>query len=140
MEKDNVAAESPPRRPRIRKSAPTVRERAELAQAQAQKPGKPKHLRRTAAATFAPLKKISPRGRVHLPDNVFVRVLKRVGHWLVPRYFINSWREVREVTWPGRKETWRLTLAVFIFALVFGCLVYGVDKALDEIFKKFILK
>ena len=75
-----------------------------------------------------------------MPDNRFFRIVKRVLGWLVPRYFINSWREVRQVTWPGRKETWRLTGAVFIFALIFGAAVYGVDRVLDEVFKKFILR
>ncbi|MBI2588633.1 preprotein translocase subunit SecE [Candidatus Saccharibacteria bacterium] len=66
--------------------------------------------------------------------------LKKILSWLVPRYFINSWREVRQVTWPTRIETRRLTLAVLIFAIVFGSLVAGVDKILDEVFKKVILK
>ena len=68
------------------------------------------------------------------------RPLRRVLRWLVPRYLVNSWREVRQVVWPNRRETWRLTLAVFVFAIVFGALVAGVDKGLDEIFKKVILK
>jgi len=128
------------RRPRIRRSAPTVRERAAKAQAEAEKPVKPKRVRLAASKALRPLKKLNPRGRVHLPDNRFFRIVKRVLGWLVPRYFINSWREVRQVTWPGRKETWRLTGAVFIFALIFGAAVYGVDRVLDEVFKKFILR
>jgi len=66
--------------------------------------------------------------------------VKRVLRWLAPSYFVNSWREVRQVTWPSRRETWRLTAAVFVFAIIFGGLVAGVDKGLDEIFKKVILK
>jgi preprotein translocase SecE subunit len=143
-----VAEENAPKhRPRIRKSAPTVRERAAIAQAKAEKPPKPKRVRRLAVTAVKPLRKLSPKDRVHLPNNGFGRALAKVGRflrrilgWLVPRYFINSWREVRLVTWPGRKETWRLTLAVFIFATVFGAVVYGVDRGLDEIFKKFVLK
>lgn len=69
-----------------------------------------------------------------------LRPVLRPFHWLVPSYFVNSWREVRQVTWPNRRETWRLTLAVFIFAVVFGALIAGVDKSLDLIFKKVILK
>ena len=70
------------------------------------------------------------------PLKPFLRPLR----WLVPTYFINSWREVRQVSWPNRRETWRLSLAVFIFAIVFGALVAAVDKGLDELFKKVILK
>ena len=118
------------RKPRIRKTAPTVRERMEATQSQEPK---------------AKLPKIKPR--LHLPQNkvlaklaVATRPIRRVLGWLMPRYFINAWREVRQVTWTTRKETWRLTLAVFIFAIVFGALVAGVDKGLDEAFRKLVLK
>ncbi len=70
----------------------------------------------------------------------FLRSILRPFRWLVPPYFVNSWREVRQVTWPNRRETWRLTLAVFIFAVVFGALIAGVDKILDLLFKHLILK
>jgi preprotein translocase subunit SecE len=128
------------KKPRIRKSAPTIRERAEAAQAEAEKPKK-KRLKRPALQ----LPKFI--GRWHLPNNKFFELLKpgarragRVLRWLAPKYFINSWRELRRVIWPNRRETWRLTLAVFIFAIIFGAMVAGVDKGLDEIFKHFIIK
>jgi preprotein translocase SecE subunit len=128
------------RRPRIRKSAPTVRERAEAARekSESKKPGK---VRGLLAKPAAPVKKLN------LSQKKPIRVakkplsfLKKVLKWLVPNYFINSWRELRLVVWPSRRETWRLTLAVFIFAIVFGALVAGVDKALDELFKRVVLK
>lgn len=120
------------RKPRIRKSAPTLREKVEMERAKTEEPKK----RRLGAV---------PRPRI--PSNPVTRALMRVGRalkkvlgWLVPRYFVNSWREVRQVTWPTRRETWRLTAAVFVFAIIFGALVAVVDKGLDEIFKKVILK
>ncbi|MBX4201521.1 preprotein translocase subunit SecE [Candidatus Saccharibacteria bacterium] len=67
-------------------------------------------------------------------------MLGRGLYWITPKYFINSWHEVRKVVWPSRKETWRLTLAVFIFAIVFGALVAIVDKGLDTLFKDLVLK
>jgi preprotein translocase SecE subunit len=120
------------RQPRIRKS-PTFTEVAEAQRAKTQKE-KP----RRAKKLFA---------RVRIPGNPVTRFLAKIGRglkralgWLVPRYFINSWRELKLVTWPSRRETWRLTGAVFIFAIIFGALVAIVDKGLDEIFKKVILK
>jgi preprotein translocase SecE subunit len=65
------------------------------------------------------------------------RVLSRV---LLLRYFRDSWKELRLVTWPGRKETRQLTLAVFAFAIVFGLMVTVTDYGLDKVFKKLILK
>src|SRR5436189_177105 len=49
--------------------------------------------------------------------------LGRILKHLIPRYFVNSFREVRKVTWPSRGETWRLTLDVFVFAAIFGTMV-----------------
>jgi preprotein translocase SecE subunit len=128
------------RRPRIRKSAPTVRQRQEAAQAKVEEP-KPKRLRGILGKLVSPFKKarLSER-KVFQAIGRPLRPLKRPLGWLVPRYFVNSWRELRQVHWPNRRETWRLTLAVFIFAVVFGALVAGVDKSLDELFKKVVLK
>lgn len=128
------------RKPRIRKSAPTVRERVEAASAEREeKP--PGRVRKTVSKAASPVRKIrlGERKPVKFLAKLF-RPLRRVLRWLMPRYIINSWREVRQVVWPNRRETWRLTLAVFVFAIVFGALVAGVDKGLDEVFKKVILK
>lgn len=128
------------KRPRIRKSAPTVRERQEAAIAKVESP-KPKRVRGLASKVVSPVKKLrlSQRKPVKLAAKP-LRPIKKGLSWIVPRYFINAWREVRQVVWPSRRETWRLTLAVFIFALVFGAMVAGVDKGLDELFKKLVLK
>jgi preprotein translocase SecE subunit len=136
-----VAEKNPAgRRPRIRKYAPTVRERQEAAVAKSE-PKKPSKVKAAASSASKPLRKLRLRDRRFY--RAFARVLRPVGRllkWLVPRYIINSWREVRKVVWPSRWETWRLTLAVFIFSIIFGALVAAVDKGLDEIFKKVILK
>jgi preprotein translocase SecE subunit len=139
------------RKVRVRKTAPTVRERVEAARVEAEntKPGVVSRLWTQIKRPFRALKKALSRvfSRFHLPDNRFGRILRRIGRvfkrifgWLVPRYFLYSWRELKLVRWPGRGETWRLTGAVFVFAIVFGILVAGVDKGLDMLFKKFVLK
>lgn len=134
------------RKPRIRKVAPTVRERVEIAQAEASKE-KPRRIRKAFSKVASKTPRPKVRSRLHLPDNQFFQVLRRVARpvgkvldKLVPRYFANAWRELRQVTWPNRGETWRLTVAVFIFSIVFGALVAGVDKGLDVLFKKLVLK
>lgn len=130
----------PKRRPRIRKSAPTVRELAEAARTKSESKQKGR-LRRLVSRIFSPIKRLkigqSRLGRIF---KKFGRGISRAFGWLVPSYFVNSWRELRKVQWPNRRETWRLTLAVFVFSVVFGALVAGVDKGLDEIFKKVVLK
>jgi preprotein translocase SecE subunit len=121
------------RKPRIRKSAPTVRERLESERLKEESNG-PSKIKRGMGKAASPLK------RFRLPSNTVTRFLGKVLKFIIPKYFINSWREVRQVTWPNRRETWRLTGAVFVFAIVFGALVAVVDKGLDEVFKKLVLK
>lgn len=116
--------------PRVRK-APTVREQIEVAGKKTEAKSKFRRPSLGIGKFFKSiLRPLAPIGRV----------VGKVLGWLTPRYFINSWRELRQVTWPSRRETWRLTGAVLIFALVFGALVAIVDKGLDELFKKVILK
>lgn len=64
------------------------------------------------------------------------RLLKKI---LFVDYFVASWRELKKVTWPGRKETIQLTLAVFIFAFGFGLLIAVVDFGLSKIFQEVFL-
>ena len=129
-----------PRKPRIRKSAPTFRE---VAEKQSSGEAGPKKQRQSGLG--GALKR--PFAKATKPENeltrAIVRLLRPIGkvlNWLVPRYFVNSWRELKLVTWPGRRETWRLTGAVFVFAIVFGLMITVVDKAIDRIFKEIILK
>ena len=79
-----------------------------------------------------PLKKAAGavrRGRV-------TRLLSR----LVPKYFKQSWQELREVTWPDRSQTVKLTFAVLAFAAVFGIAIAIVDFGLDKLFREVLLK
>lgn len=129
------------RKPRIRKSAPTIREKVEEAAKAKEKPANGGRARRILAVPAKPVR------RLNLGERKPVRAAKvpfryvKIGlAWIIPSYFINAWRELRQVQWPKRRETWRLTLAVFIFSIIFGALVAGVDKGLDEVFKKVILK
>lgn len=128
------------RKPRVRK-APTLREQAELARSKAEVDKEPGKIRKVSGKVGSGLRK------TRVTRNPVTKLLARIGRLIIrflrfitPNYFINSWREVRLVTWPTRRETWRLTFAVFIFALVFGAMVAGVDKVLDILFKKLILK
>ena len=54
-------------------------------------------------------------------------------------YLVGSWRELRQVRWPNRKQTWALTLAVILFSLALGVLIFLLDAAFTRLFKKFIV-
>lgn len=114
---------SKPKR-RIIKKAETVREKAQKqAQAKPKKQG-------TLALTWR---------YITWPFRMFGRGVAKIGRFVVPRYFKDSWRELRQVSWPSGRDTWKLTVAVIIFSAVFGVFITVVDFALDKLFRKVIL-
>ena len=64
---------------------------------------------------------------------------KRKLH-IFPKFLRNAWAEIQQVTWPGRKETARLTVAVLIFSIIFGGFIAALDYGLDKLFKEVILR
>lgn len=63
---------------------------------------------------------------------------KRRFH-IFPGFLRNAWAEIKQVTWPSRQETIRLTFAVLIFSIIFGAFVAALDFGLDRLFKEVIL-
>lgn len=63
------------------------------------------------------------------------RILSKV---LLIDYIRASWKELRLVEWPDRVTTFKLSLAVFIFAFAFGSLIAILDFILDKIFKQIL--
>jgi preprotein translocase SecE subunit len=125
----------PKRRLRVG-SSETVRERTEKLQQEASKPKNKSAFRAFVGGFFAPLRwlfrQIGKLGRF--------RVFRWISYVFVPPYIRNSWRELRLVAWPNRRQTWQLVNAVIIFSVVFGIIVAVVDFGLDKLFKEFIIK
>lgn len=139
---NQVAEDKAKKKPRIRK-VETVRERAAKSTAKADaKAGKqPKRrVRRAAGAVARPFSR--PARAVSKPFRTRpVRFLGRLfGRIFWPKYFRNSWKEIRQVTWPTRRETWKLTLAVLVFAIIFGLAAAGTDFVLDKIIRRIIFR
>jgi preprotein translocase SecE subunit len=84
------------------------------------------------------------KSRIPKPIRKFFKVvfspIRWIGRKFVPRYFKNSFNELRLVTWPNWKESRQLTTAVVLFSLILCIAVSLVDSGLDKIFKKVILK
>lgn len=51
----------------------------------------------------------------------------------------DSWREVKKVVWPARKETMQMTAYVFGFVLVMALFLWLTDKTLEWVFYDLIL-
>lgn len=127
------------------KPSQTVRERAQSGS----KPAKQRRVQRTAKAARKPLTatghgvKVAFRPLAFLAKPFKTKPMRTVGRVLskvlLINYFRSSWQELRQVTWPNRKETLKLTIAVFIFAIVFSLAIALVDYGLDKIFRKILL-
>ncbi len=68
------------------------------------------------------------------------KAFRIIGLILMPMYFRNSWKELKQVTWPNFKLSRQLTLAVIIFAVFFGVSIALVDSGLSRVFKVILLK
>lgn len=54
------------------------------------------------------------------------------------RYLRDSWREIRQVRWPSRKNTWKMTLAVLAYCAVFIVFIMLLDTFFTFLFKTFV--
>jgi preprotein translocase subunit SecE len=51
----------------------------------------------------------------------------------------DSWREVKKVVWPARKEAIQMTAYVFVFVFVMAIFLWLTDKTLEWLFYDLIL-
>ncbi len=123
-----MAEEAKPKRV-ISSKSESIREKVEKTTSESEK--SPRRLRATSRKIAAPFAKVfGPIGRF----------LGKISKYIIPPYFRNSWNELRQVTWPTRRETFRLTGAVIAFSVVFGAVIALVDFGLDKLFKEVLLK
>jgi preprotein translocase SecE subunit len=138
-------AEKPEPKTRKLKPAQTVRERTKTGD----KPKK-RRLKQTANAAAKPVKLTGEGlGIIFRPLGFLLKPFKTrpvrfVGRILATvlllRYFYGSWQELRQVQWPTRRQTFSLTMAVFVFATIFGLIIAAVDFGLDKLFRAILIK
>lgn len=125
---------------RVIRKPETVREKAAK---KADAPAKNRRLSKATGTVKKPLnaaKKLGAREYhpIKLPDNRIGRFLT-ANRKFTPKFFREAWGELRQVAWPNRRETAKMTLAVFIFALVFGLLIAAVDYGLEKLFRELLI-
>jgi len=135
------AANKDYKKKRIRKPKESLRERNTKA---AESKGKEKRVRKAANATASTTKKVGSvlTAGYHLTErkeNNDDHGFFSKSRSLAPRYVRNSWQEIKKVTWPGFKTTWKLVFAVFVFALVVGGFIAALDWGLEKLFREVIL-
>jgi preprotein translocase subunit SecE len=114
-----------PKKRQLRQASQTVRERAERGAAKSASAPRPSRVR--------------PAFR-RLANLAIWKPVRYVGRFVIPPFIKSSWRELRQVTWPSRKQSRQLTSAVIIFAVVFGVIVSIFDFGLDKLFKQVIIR
>ncbi len=102
---------------------------------------KPKRIRKAASTAVKPVGKV--RSALRTEYHVFPQK-ENPGFFsksrrFLPKYFYDSYQELKKVTWPGRKETWKLVFAVFVFSLILGGFIALLDFGLEKLFRNIIL-
>jgi len=135
-------SEAPKRR--LVKNPETFRERAVKAAEASEKPNRQHRFREAGSKIVSPVTKpIGSTARTVFARQPFRFIGKALGfisQFIFPRYFRQSWQELRLVKWPNWRESRRLTTAVLIFAIVFGAIIALVDYGLDKLFKQLLVK
>ena len=56
----------------------------------------------------------------------------------IGRYIRDSFREVRQVRWPDRKSTWKMTLSVVLYVLLIAAIIMLLDAFFTFIFNQLL--
>jgi preprotein translocase SecE subunit len=123
-----------------KKPAKTMRASAAKSRADA---AKPRRVRKAAGAAGKPVsaigKALTTEYHLNERSDKHDKSFFAKSRSLTPSYFSNAWKELRQVTWPGFKETWRLVFAVFIFAIIMGAGIAALDYGLEKLLREVIL-
>jgi len=138
-----------PNKKPVPKTAPKATSLREHAAKSRDKAAQPRRLRQASATAKKPVNALvrliktvlRPFSFVLLPFKTrrarFVgRIISKI---FLLGYFVNSWKELREVDWPDRRTTLKLMLAVIIFSTIFGIFITLVDYVLDKLFRSLLI-
>jgi preprotein translocase subunit SecE len=64
--------------------------------------------------------------------------VKRKSSIFKPRWIIDTWNELRKVTWPSRKDIGHLTYVVVLVSIVFG-VILGIADLFFKWFVKIVI-
>ena len=76
---------------------------------------------------------------IPLPKNKAGEFLGKKRTARLPKYFRESWVELRKVVWPTRRESWKLVLAVILFTLVFTLITLAADYGISQLVERILL-
>lgn len=87
------------------------------------------------AKTKAKAAKAKLKAKANTPEKPLKQVFILARPFVaLGRYLRNSWRELRQVRWPNRKATWKMTLAVLVYCAIFIVFIMLLDALFTFIF------
>ena len=87
------------------------------------------------AKTKAKTAKAKIKAKANTPEKPLEQVFILARPFVaLGRYLRNSWRELRQVRWPTRKATWKMTLAVLVYCAIFIVFIMLLDALFTFIF------
>lgn len=87
------------------------------------------------AKTKAKAAKAKTKAKTNTPEKPLKQVFILARPFVaLGRYLRNSWRELRQVRWPNRKATWKMTLAVLVYCAIFIVFIMLLDALFTFIF------
>ncbi len=127
--------------PRIKKEPETIRQKAEKESVKRTKPTKASKIKQKVNKPLSTLRKVAAKEYhpIKAPDKKGLRVLNKKVYF-IPGFIKNSWKELRQVTWPSKKDAARLTFAVIIFSIFFAIFVQILDFLFSKLVKEIILR
>ena len=69
------------------------------------------------------------------PKKVFILFRPFVA---IGRYIKNSWQEMRQVRWPNRKYTWKMTIAMLVYCVIFLVFIVLLDLLFSLLFNNLL--
>lgn len=81
------------------------------------------------AAEKAKLKNTERASKMPKPLRVLTAPFRALG-----RYLRDSWHEIRQVRWPDRRLTWKMTLSVIVYVVIFSVIIMLLDMFFSFIF------
>jgi preprotein translocase SecE subunit len=129
-----------PKSTRKVKNPETFRERAIKASEQSDQPKRSSRIKSAAGKPIRPVLSSVKRVRNNKVVRTLTAPFRFIGRFLLPKYFRESYQELKLVEWPNRKTSRQLTFAVLIFAFIFAVIVSIIDFGLDKLFKEVLLK
>ena len=87
------------------------------------------------AKTKAKAAKAKIKAKANTPEKPLKQVFILARPFVaLGRYLRNSWRELRQVRWPNRKATWKMTLAVLVYCAIFIVFIMLLDALFTFVF------